>query len=90
MSLVRTRELGLADAGGAEEQEQCRSADRGPVAPRERRRALAMASIASSWPITRSCKFGDVSYFWGRLRLLRHLGYTDLFGLLAGVPHCLG
>ena len=51
----RSRQLGLADAGRAEEQE---GADRpvGSCRPaRERRSALATALTASSWPITRSC-----------------------------------
>ena len=55
MNSASARELGLADAGRAEEDER---ADRpvGVLRPeRARRSALATGSTASSWPTTRSC-----------------------------------
>ena len=52
----RPRQLGLADAGRAEEQERPdRPVRVGQARARARRTASATASTASSWPTTRSC-----------------------------------
>ena len=53
----RARQLGLADAGRAEEQERADRAVGVAAGPaRERRSASETASTASSWPITRWCR----------------------------------
>ena len=53
----RAGQLGLAHAGRARGRGRCRSGGSGSCRPaRERRIALATASTASSWPMTRSCR----------------------------------
>ena len=57
----RPRQLGLADAGRAEEDERADAAGSGPCSPaRARRTASATAATASSWPTTRSCRRSSI------------------------------
>ncbi len=57
----RLAQFGFADAGGAEEQERCRSGDSGSPSPaRLRRTASETARTASSWPMTRCARRSSI------------------------------
>ena len=74
----RARELGLADAGRAEEDERADGAACGSLRPaRARRTASETAATASSWPMTRS---------WRRSSMWRSFSRSPSIMRVTGMP----